>query len=483
VACNSQIDSAWARLAHRCGVARRRYSADYASSSRLASVRDPSPRSLPLWLLQATSFWLAFALLAFVSPAVAQEVPATDDSKSASSSTQLSLDELRTFTDVFNQVRRNYVEEVDDRKLLESAIDGMLSDLDPHSAYLPDRDFEDLENVSNGEYVGIGIDVATEDGRVVVKKVIVPSPADAAGINPGDRITSVDGIEVKGHPLQESIDRLSGPPGSIVELTVSKDGEKTKKHTLKRDYVKLPALDFKLLDQNYGYIRLVYFHRDSAVDFKNTLDSLQSDGIELYGLILDLRNNPGGVLQPAIDLADGFLDQGEIVSVRGRNADLQTVFSAEQGQWLPGIPVVVLVDRGTASASEVLAGALQDHKRAVIVGERTFGKGSVQSVLPLRNGSGLKLTTARYYTPSGKSIQAQGIQPDLVVASAVEVITKADDRLLEADLDRHLENPGQAEPQESAAAVEVTEDYPLFEALNLLRANRIMAGNEIPTLK
>ena len=427
-------------------------------------------------------FWLACALLAFANLAIAQEVPATDDAKSASSSAQLSLDELRTFTDVFNQVRRNYVEEVDDRKLLEAAIDGMLSNLDPHSAYLPDRDFEDLENISNGEYVGIGIDVAIENDRVVVKKVIVPSPADAAGIQPGDWITSVAGIEVKGQPLQESIDRLSGPPGSTVELSVYKAGEKAKKLTLKRDYVKLPALNFKLLDKDYGYIQLVYFHRDSATDFKNALDSLQSDGIKLYGLILDLRNNPGGVLQPAIDVADGFLDQGEIVSVRGRNADMQKVFSAQQGQWLPGVPVVILVDRGTASASEVLAGALQDHKRAVIVGERTFGKGSVQSVLPLRNGSGLKLTTARYYTPSGKSIQAQGIQPDLVVASAVAVVATADDRLLEADLDRHLENPAQAEPQEKPAAVNVTEDYPLFEALNLLRANRIMAGNEIPTL-
>jgi carboxyl-terminal processing protease len=240
-------------------------------------------------------------------------------------------------------------------------------------------------------------------------------------------------------------------------------------------------LNFRLLDQHYGYFHLVYFHRDSAVDFKNSLDSAQSDGTELYGLIIDLRNNPGGVLQPAIDIADGFLDQGDIVSMRGREAALQTVFSAKQGQWLPDVPVVVLVDRGTASASEVLAGALQDHGRAVIVGERTFGKGSVQSVLPLRNGSGIKLTTARYYTPSGKSIQAQGIQPDLVIASAVEIITKTDDRILEADLERHLDNPVPAETEESETAVDVTEDYPLYEALNLLRANRIMAGSEITT--
>jgi carboxyl-terminal processing protease len=282
--------------------------------------------------------------------------------------------------------------------------------------------------------------------------------------------------------LQESIDRLSGPQGSILKLTVSRTGEAARNLTLKRDHVKLPALDSKLLDQHYGYLRLVYFHRDSAVDFKNALDSMQTDGTELYGLILDLRDNPGGVLQPAIEMADGFLEQGEIVSMRGRNAAMQASFSARQGQWLPGVPMVVLVDRGTASASEVLAGALQDHKRAVIVGERTFGKGSVQTVLPLRNGSGIKLTTARYFTPSGKSIQAQGIEPDLAVASAVELIETVDDRLLEADLDRHLENPEQAERKENSTDVDATTDFPLFEALNLLRANRIMAGNEITTL-
>jgi len=427
-------------------------------------------------------FRLILVVTAITGHVMAQDAPAAGESKAAQGSAQLNLDDLRTFTDVFNQVRRNYVEDVDDRQLLEAAINGMLSDLDPHSAYLPDRDFDDLENMANGEYVGIGVDVAIEDNRVVVKTVIVPSPADAAGIRPGDRITSIDGIPIKGHPLQESIDRLSGPQGSILELSVSTADQAARNLTLKREHVKLPALDFKLLDKHYGYLRVVYFHRDSAVDFKNALDSVQSDGTELYGLILDLRDNPGGVLQPAIEMADGFLEQGEIVSMRGRNEAMQTTFSAQQGQWLPGLPVVVLVDRGTASASEVLAGALQDHKRAVIVGEQTFGKGSVQSVLPLRNGSGIKLTTARYYTPSGKSIQAQGIQPDLVVASAVQIIDTVDDRLLESDLDRHLENPEQAERKENPAEVDATTDFPLFEALNLLRASRIMAGNETTNL-
>jgi carboxyl-terminal processing protease len=208
-----------------------------------------------------------------------------------------------------------------------------------------------------------------------------------------------------------------------------------------------------------------------------------ADGIELDGVILDLRNNPGGVLQPAIEMADGFLDEGDIVSTRGRNATMQMAFSAQQGQWLPGVPLVVLVDRGSASASEVLAGALQDNHRAVIIGERTFGKGSVQSVLPLRNGSGLKLTTARYYTPSGRSIQALGIEPDIQVASAVEVVDYFDDRKLEADLDGHLDNDSEETTIAAVSSVTIEEDYPLYEALNLLRASRIISGGNSNSLR
>ena len=429
---------------------------------------------------------LLAAALPVSIPLNAQEPDPADEPQSAppaSSRSQLSLDDMRTFTDVFNQVRLNYIEEVDDKFLLDAAINGMLSDLDPHSAYLPNNEYEDLEHSSKGQYVGIGVDVAADNGRIVVKAVITPSPADSAGIDPGDIITSINDNPIKGRSLQEAIDELSGPPGSTVELSLTRPGASSRTLVLERELVKIPALNFRLLDETVGYFKIVYFHRESAADLKQTIESVQADGIELDGIILDLRDNPGGVLQPAIEMADGFLDEGEIVSTRGRNATMQMAFSAQQGQWLPGVPLVVLVDRGSASASEVLAGALQDNNRAVIIGERTFGKGSVQSVLPLRNGSGLKLTTARYYTPSGRSIQAQGIEPDIPVASAVEVISVFDNRRLEADLDGHLDNESENPTEAAEISVSIEEDYPLFEALNLLRASRIISGGQSNSLK
>jgi len=429
---------------------------------------------------------LLAAALPLSSPLNAQEPDPVDQPQSAppaSPRSQLSLDDMRSFTDVFNQVRLNYIEEVDDKFLLDAAINGMLSDLDPHSAYLPNNEYEDLEHSSKGQYVGIGVDVAADNGRIVVKAVITPSPADSAGIDPGDIITSINDNPIKGRSLQEAIDELSGPPGSTVELSLTRPGASSRTLVLERELVKIPALNFRLLDETVGYFKIVYFHRESAADLKQTIESVQADGIELDGIILDLRDNPGGVLQPAIEMADGFLDEGEIVSTRGRNATMQMAFSAQQGQWLPGVPLVVLVDRGSASASEVLAGALQDNNRAVIIGERTFGKGSVQSVLPLRNGSGLKLTTARYYTPSGRSIQAQGIEPDIPVASAVEVISVFDNRRLEADLDGHLDNESENPTEAAEISVSIEEDYPLFEALNLLRASRIISGGQSNSLK
>jgi len=425
-------------------------------------------------------FWFTTCIfLALSPPLTAQDARTTaaDEVDGPSpSSAQLTLDELRTFTDVFNQLRKNYVEQVNDKMLLEAAINGMLAELDPHSAYLPNQDFEDLENSARGQYIGLGIDVAAANAGVVVKRVISPSPADEAGINPGDLITAIDKKQIKGQPYDEVLAQLEGEPGSTVELVVRRPGEKPRKLILKREYVKLPAMSYRLLENHYGYIRIVYFHQDSAKDLKSTLDSAQKAGEELHGLILDLRNNPGGVLQPAIDMADAFLDQGVIVSTRGRNETMQMQISAKPGQWLPGIPLVLLVDRGTASASEVLAGALQDNGRAVIVGERTFGKGSVQSVLPLRNGAGIKLTTARYFTPSGRSIQAQGIIPDVQVAGSVKIVEVTDDRKHEADLKRHLDNNNTPAKEVDGVTVSVEEDYPLYEALNLLRANRILSS-------
>jgi carboxyl-terminal processing protease len=415
-------------------------------------------------------------------PASAQETSTAPEPAiggEAASPTQLTLDELRTFTDVFNQVRQNYVEPIDDSTLLNAAITGMLAELDPHSAYLPDSEFEDLENSAKGQYVGIGIDVAAEDGRIVVKQVISPSPADSAGINPGDIITSVNQKPVKGHPLQEAIDSLGGPPGSTIELVILKPGEESSTLTLQREFVKLPALNFRLLENRYAYFHIAYFHQDTATDLKQSIDSVLADDIRIEGVVLDLRGNPGGLLQPAVDIADGFLDAGTIVTIRGRNAAMQLEFSARPGQWLPGTPLVLLVDGGSASASEVLAGAFQDHRRAVLIGQRTFGKGSVQSVLALRNGAGIKLTTARYYTPSGRSIQAEGIVPDLTVVEAVEPIVIEGEIIREVDLERHLDNEVEHASKAQPDSVRMEDDYPLYEALQVLHLGHILAEGRV----
>ena len=418
-------------------------------------------------------------LMTFASVAVCQEIPdEVVPAEPGSGAAQLTLDDLRTFTDVFSQIRRNYVVEVDDRTLLHAAINGMLSKLDPHSSYLPADDYKHLDDSAHGRYSGVGIDVGIQGQKIVVRSVIVPSPADRGGINPKDIITAIDGNPVRGRLLQDAIDEIQGEPGSAVTLTIlppDPDG-KEREVELIREYVNIPTISFELLDQQYGYFRISFFHKNAASNLEESLESIMQDGIVLRGLIIDLRNNPGGVLQPAVEMADGFLNEGLIVSTRGRNAAMQLEFRASEGEWLPGVPLIVLVDRGSASASEVLAGALQDHGRALIVGERTFGKGSVQSVLPLRNGSGVKLTTARYYTPSGRSIQAKGILPDLVVEK-VEVVDANDQRIREADLDRHLSNDTDVKAIIPDVSVRAEDDFPLHEALSILKGAGILSGS------
>jgi carboxyl-terminal processing protease len=442
-------------------------------------------RPVPVATLAAA--WLTIVVsLAALSPAGARAAEDTDTAAAPHGSAQLTLDDLRTFTDVFNQVRRNYVEEVDDRTLLESAIRGMLVELDPHSAYLPGDDYRNLEDNSQGRYSGIGIDVQVQDGRIVVRAVINGSPADEAGINPRDIIIAIDGEPIKGRRLPDAIDELLGEPGSTVDLVVLTPGGEERHVSVEREYLQIPVLSFDLLVNSWGYFKLSLFHKETGVDLEQSLHSIRNDGIELRGLVIDLRDNPGGVLQGAVELADGFLDEGLIDTTRGRNSTMQMEFAARPGQWLPGTPLLILVDGGTASASEVFAGALQDHRRAVIVGERTFGKGSVQSVLPLRNGGGIKLTTARYYTPSGRSIQAEGIEPD-VVYEAGGVAGAEAGRMREADLERHLVRDGgvgdngAAEPSAGAAApgsAALTDDFPLDEALGILEAAGILATGE-----
>lgn len=425
---------------------------------------------------QATVIALFVLLGVYAASVPATQSQATEEPEAAAS---LTLDDLRTFTDVFSQIRNNYVEPVDDKVLLDAAINGMLSELDPHSAYLKNDQFEDLDESSRGRFNGIGVNVEIIDRRIVVQAVITPSPADSAGLNPRDIIISIDGRAVKGRDLREAVDELRGEPGTEVTLEVLTPGEETREVALVRTSIEIPSLSFSLIDDQYGYFRLTHFNRESADHFEQTLESIAEDDIVLRGAIIDLRDNPGGVLQPAVELADGFLEDGVIVTTRGRNASMQLEFSAHPGDWLSGTPLVILIDRGSASASEVLAGALQDQGRALIVGEKSFGKGSVQSVLPLRNGGGIKLTTARYYTPSGRSIQAEGIVPDVELQPMRYVNDDSDDRVREADLDRHLEREiTRAVPEVVAAsdiAQRLKDDYYVREALSLLKGAKILS--------
>jgi carboxyl-terminal processing protease len=414
--------------------------------------------------------------LAIASPTAAQESdPSPQPEDSSLPQAQLTLDDLRTFTDVFNQARNNYVEEVDDKTLLDAAIRGMLLELDPHSSYLPAKRYEELNDAARGRYSGIGVDVQTRDGKIVVNAIINKSPADEAGLNPGDVITSINGEEVRGRYLPDAIDEIGGDPDTDVVLTVQPEEGEPREVTITRKYVKVPTMRYEQIGESYGYFKLSQFHRETSAQLKQALDSIAAEGTELSVLVFDLRNNPGGVLQQAVGLADGFLDEGVIVSTRGRNEKMQMQFTANPGQWLPDTSVIILVDRGTASASEVVSGALQDHGRALVVGERTFGKGSVQSVLPLRNGAGIKLTTAVYYTPSGRSIQAHGIEPD--VAIEWETFSGEDDeRIRESDLERHLGQEPEAGDARQGATVQVPEDYELDAVLKALRDAGLISG-------
>jgi carboxyl-terminal processing protease len=401
------------------------------------------------------------------------------DGESPSSPAQLSLDDLRTFTDVFNQVRNNFVEETDDQTLLNAAIRGMLSELDPHSSYMEADEFRQLDNDAQGRYSGIGVEVSIQDKQVNVVFVIDGGAADKAGVVAGDIITAIDQRDLREQDLQSAINGLRGEVGTEVGVTLKHENGEVSSVTVVRDFVKVASVYSRPVDNDYGYFRITHFTRKSADELLEQIEYMvENHEGPLKGVILDLRNNPGGVLRPAVTMADGFLDDGLIVYTRGR-ADHQLEYTASPGQWLQDVPVVVLVDRSSASASEVLAGALQDHGRALIVGERTFGKGSVQSVLSLRNGSGIRLTTSRYYTPSGRSIQAEGIQPDVEIAS-VKIVTDNDKRKREADLDGHLNGEPDNGSVVFGSEVSAADDYMMYQALILLKGASVLSttGNQ-----
>lgn len=397
----------------------------------------------------------------------------------------LPLDELRTFTEVFAKIKNDYVEAVDDRKLLEDAIRGMLAGLDPHSAYLDAESYKDLQEGTSGEFGGLGIEVGMEDGFIKVISPIDETPAQKAGIRAGDLIIKLDDTPVKGMELNEAVNRMRGKPGTNITLTILRSGEeKPLVITLTRDVIKVNSVRSRTLEPGYGYVRISSFQAKTGQDLRTELDKLKKENNnQLKGLILDLRNNPGGVLNAAVDVSDVFLDKGLIVYTEGRIKDSELRFSAKPVDVFDNVPIVVLVNEGSASASEIVAGALQDHKRAVIMGQKTFGKGSVQTILPMSNQAAVKLTTARYYTPSGRSIQASGITPDIIIEK-LKVSKIEDDGngvIKEENLNRHLENTGiEDEPittidpdlegqEETDEAPLSTSDYELYEALNVLR--------------
>lgn len=398
---------------------------------------------------------------------------------------ELPLNELRTFADVFDRIKQAYVEDVSDADLLENAIKGMLSELDPHSAYLQPDAFQDLQINTTGEFGGLGIEVGMEDGFVKVITPIDDTPAQKAGVMPGDLIIKLDEAPVKGMSLNDAVKAMRGKPGTKIVLTILRQGEdKPLEISVTRAIIQVRSVRSRVLEPGYGYLRLSQFQVQTSRDAEAALNKLEEAGDEpLKGLVLDLRNNPGGVLQAAVDVSDLFLDGGLVVYTQGRLQESDMRFSATPGDRTNGIPIIVLINAGSASASEIVAGALQDHQRAVIMGTDSFGKGSVQTILPLHNNRALKLTTARYYTPNGRSIQAQGIKPDIIVEEAKLTRLQQREIVKEADLTRHLEakdNGPESAPTEAKATRLEESDYQLYEALNLLKALNILGRGARP---
>jgi carboxyl-terminal processing protease len=397
---------------------------------------------------------------------------------------RLPLDDLRIFAEAFDRISSAFVEEIDDRTLLESAVKGMLLDLDPHSAYLDHETFANLEESTTGNYGGLGLEVDMDDGFI---KIIAPmdgTPAEKAGIEAGDLIIQLDQQPVKGLSLAEAIELMRGEPGSSIKLTIARDGEvRPLELTLVREIIEVSSVRHRVIEDGYGYIRIAQFQTNTGADVLAALEDMQQEE-ELSGLIIDLRNNPGGVLQAAVDVSDAFIDEGLIVYTEGRLPTSDLKFNATSGDLLNGTAIVVLVNSGSASASEIVAGALQDHDRAVIMGTTTFGKGSVQTILPLNEEKAIKLTTARYFTPNGRSIQAEGITPDIwVERSTVTRIKRHPLRVSERNLPKHLTNPNgnnDSENETASQQEDVTiDDYQLNEALTLLKGLKILAKRAV----
>ena len=420
-------------------------------------------------------FLVLIGLIAGLSISIASGVFAERETKAAAG---LPVEELRTFSDVFGRIKNDYVEDVEDSEMLNNAIRGMLSGLDPHSSYLDQEQFKELQVGTSGEFGGLGIEVGMEDGFVKVIAPIDDTPAERAGIEAGDLIIRLDDTPVKGLTLNDAVKIMRGKPGTVLRLTVVREGvDQPLKIDIKRAVIKVKSVKSRMLEDGFGYVRISQFQSKTAENMVDAIEALhkESDGT-LKGMVLDLRNNPGGVLNGAVAVSDAFLKKGLIVYTEGRVSDSKLRFNATPDDILNSAPMVVLVNQGSASASEIVSGALQDHHRAIVVGTPTFGKGSVQTILPLSNGTAVKLTTARYYTPSGRSIQAEGIKPDIELDQVrVSAVERSIDPVKEADLSGHLSNgngkksKNSAEEQDEAEESLAEKDYQLYEALNLLK--------------
>lgn len=478
------------------------YTLKYESEPHIKTQQDGADKSINIGenmrtksLSTSRIFTVAFIFLTF----------STNQPVFAKSNTlNLPLEELKQFSEVYSRIKQDYVEDVDDKKLITDAISGMLAGLDPHSAFLDEEAFTELRVGTSGEFGGLGIEVGMESGFIKVIAPIDDTPAEKAGIKAGDLIIRLNDVSIKGTTLNDAVKIMRGKPGEPIDLLIVREGKDAPlKIHLIRAIIKVKSVKSRILETGYGYLRISSFQSKTPTGVKNAITDLkkQSDG-KLKGLVLDLRNNPGGVLSGAVGVSDAFLRSGRIVYTEGRIQDALMSYDASADDFLDDAPLVVLVNQGSASASEIVAGALQDHKRALIVGKKTFGKGSVQTVLPLDEKTAVKLTTARYFTPLGRSIQAKGIEPDITIEDLE--IKKSDKKkdeitpLAEADLSGHLSNPSDGATKEAdqekkkdetedkkvvkkavKKGILAEEDYPLYEALNILKSmNLIQAMNK-----
>ncbi len=424
--------------------------------------------------LRTSTLFLSGTLLG-LSLAIGHSVYALKDND------QIPFEDLQAFTEVFSRVKSDYVESVDDKKLIEDAIRGMLNGLDPHSSFLNTTEFSDLKIGTTGQFGGLGIEVGMENGFVKVISPIDDTPASRAGVQASDIIIKLDDKSVKGMTLNEAVKMMRGKPNTSIDLTIVREGEpKPLVIQITREIIRVKSVKNRMLEPGYGYVRITNFQSRTTTDLLKAISDLQKQE-RLKGMVLDLRNNPGGVLNGAVGVSDAFINDGLIVYTEGRIDDSSHRYQATPGDSLNGAPLVVLLNGGSASASEIVAGAIQDHKRGIIMGTKSFGKGSVQTIQELRNGSAVKLTTARYFTPNGRSIQAKGIEPDIVLSTLKLSANdeKADESYSESDLEGRLSNPnGESEDGEKAGSETESlaqSDFQLYEALNLLKGLTILS--------